>query len=278
MTTTGGKVISASSHGSINGVAIALEGDVIFCPACKLEGKIVCAGARIPETWNGKNVALENDLCACGCTSHPRLVPNQSVKYQITGEADADMPQATAPATNTVMTFDDKYVLIDEETGIPLAKTEYALRRTNGQAFLKAIAEAEGGGYDFKYGAVKGKRNDPWRFTDFSTHPGHGCDGVTTAAGMYQINKATWQYHGEGRMGRTDFTPETQDLIAVSILRDLGIIDKIEEGDIESGLSAASHSWAALPVGRGSAGRHNQPHVTFEHFEAAYRAAGGTTR
>lgn len=30
-TTVGGKVISASSSGSINGVTIALEGDLIYC-------------------------------------------------------------------------------------------------------------------------------------------------------------------------------------------------------------------------------------------------------
>lgn len=32
-TTAGGKVISASSQGSINGIKIALENDLIFCPA-----------------------------------------------------------------------------------------------------------------------------------------------------------------------------------------------------------------------------------------------------
>jgi muramidase (phage lysozyme) len=159
-----------------------------------------------------------------------------------------------------------------------LAENRAYLSNKNVQAFLKAIAEAEGGEYDFKYGAVKGKRKDPWRFTDYSTHPGAGCDGVTTAAGMYQINKATWQDHGDGRMGLTDFAPETQDLIAVSILRGLGVLDKIKDGDIESGLSQASKPWAALPIGRGQSSRHNQPHVTFEHFESAYQASGGTTK
>ncbi|WP_229257365.1 PAAR domain-containing protein [Duganella callida] len=137
-TACGGKVISASSHGSINGVAIALEGDVIFCPSCNSEGKIQCVGPRIPETWNGKNVALENDLCVCGCPSPPRLVPNQSIRCQVIGETDADMSQATASAAaetanGTIMMFDDRYVLIDEETGDPLPKTEYALRRENGE-------------------------------------------------------------------------------------------------------------------------------------------------
>ncbi|WP_254442110.1 paar repeat-containing protein [Duganella vulcania] len=184
-------------------------------------------------------------------------------------------------ATRTTTPHEDaeaKAVRIKLSKEQRLAENREYLKDANVQAFLKAIADAEGGGYDFKYGAVKGKRNDPWRFTDFSTHPGPGSDGATTAAGMYQINKLTWQDHGEGRMGLTDFTPDTQDLIAVSILRGLGIIDKIKDGDIESGLSAASKPWAALPIGRGQAGRHNQPCVTYEHFEAAYKVAGGTTK
>ena len=53
-TTAGGKVISASGGGSINGVQIAVEGDPIFCPACKSQGKILCVEPRIPESWNGK--------------------------------------------------------------------------------------------------------------------------------------------------------------------------------------------------------------------------------
>lgn len=159
-----------------------------------------------------------------------------------------------------------------------LAENKDYLKDANIQAFLKAIADAEGGGYDFKYGAVKGRRNDPWRFSDYSTHPGPGSGGVTTAAGMYQINRVTWQDHGEHRMGLTDFTPETQDLIAVSMLRGLGVIDKIKAGAIEASLSQASKQRAALPMGRGQTGRHNQPYVEFEHFEAAYRAAGGTIK
>ncbi|MGZ3183762.1 MAG: hypothetical protein ACXU8N_15100 [Telluria sp.] len=79
-------------------------------------------------------------------------------------------------------------------------------------------------------------------------------------------------------MGLSDFKEETQDLIAVSILRAAGVIDKIKDGDLEAGLSAASKPWAALPEGRGKPGRHNQPSVTFEHFEQAYQDAGGTSK
>jgi len=159
-----------------------------------------------------------------------------------------------------------------------LEENRELLRNSNVGAFLKAIADAEGGGYDFKYGAVRGKRNDPWRFSDYTTHPGPGSGGVTTAAGMYQITKATWEDHGGRRMGLTDFSPETQDLIAVSILRGSGAIEKIEAGDIQSGVAKASHQWAALPAGRGLPGRYNQPYIDFERFEATYKAAGGSSK
>lgn len=35
---------------------------------------------------------------------------------------------------------------------------------------------------------------------------------------------------------------------------------------------------AALPMGRGQAGRYEQPYVQFEHFEAVYKSAGGTSK
>lgn len=122
------------------------------------------------------------------------------------------------------------------------------------------------------------KKKDPWRFTDFSTHPGPGQGGITTAAGLYQITKPTWQDHGVNGMGLTNFAPETQDLIAVSILRRRGVIEKIKEGDIEAGVSEASRQWAALPKGRGEPGRYKQPYVRFDHFEAVYKSEGGTTK
>lgn len=133
-----------------------------------------------------------------------------------------------------------------------LEENEAYLAETNVAAFLKAIAEAEGGGYDFKYGAVKGKRNDPWRFTDTSTHPGAGYGGKTTAAGMYQITVDTWRQHG-GRMGLADFSPKTQDLIAVEMLRSMGVIENIKAGNIVEVMPQAAKKWAALPKGPGLA-------------------------
>lgn len=136
-TTAGGKVILASSNGSINGVPIALEGDLIICPACKSQGQIKCIEPRIPELWNGKKVALENDLCLCGCPSPPRLMPNQTLRCQnlsgfSEGKSAETSPGTTAMGPGAGSAFDDRFFLFDEETDQPMAHTEYAIRRENG--------------------------------------------------------------------------------------------------------------------------------------------------
>lgn len=84
-TTAGGKVVAATSAVAIDGVRGALEGDPLYCPACKSAGKIKCVGPRIPETWDGKPVALSDDLCLCGCPTPPKLLPNQTRKFQSAG-------------------------------------------------------------------------------------------------------------------------------------------------------------------------------------------------
>ena len=137
-TTVGGKVTSASSNGSISGFKIALEGDSIFCPACKSTGKILCIEPRIRELWNGKQVALEDDLCVCGCSNPPRLVPNQTLRCQnIQGGGAARSSdvatQAEAVGAGMSGMFNDKFILFNEATGQALPGTEYAIRRANGQ-------------------------------------------------------------------------------------------------------------------------------------------------
>jgi muramidase (phage lysozyme) len=177
--------------------------------------------------------------------------------------------------TTSKESADAKIVRISQEKMTRLEENRTLLADRNVGAFLKAIAEAEGGGYDFKYGAIKGKRNDPWRFSDFSTHPGPGFGGSTTAAGMYQITIATWRQHG-GRMALTDFSPATQDLIAVEILRSLRLIDKIKSGDIAGAIGPAARTWAALPMGPGLGNAHPpQPFAKYEEFFTHIRPPGG---
>lgn len=135
-TTSGGKVISASSDGKIGGVPIALEGDLVTCPVCKTAGKILCIGPRIPETWNGRNVALESDLCMCRCPVAPRLMPSQLVRSQVikqTGHALSNPAYVRAARGAPHRVFTDRFMLVDDYDGSALPNREYAIVRASGQ-------------------------------------------------------------------------------------------------------------------------------------------------
>jgi uncharacterized Zn-binding protein involved in type VI secretion len=140
-TTSGGEVISASANGGINGAIIALENDLIFCPACKSQGGILCIGPRIPEFWNGKQVALENDLCLCGCLPSPRLIASQSLRCQVveavsvpkasprTDLSNADHPNPAKEDEDYNLDF----LLTDRATGVPMVDWPYVIELAEGK-------------------------------------------------------------------------------------------------------------------------------------------------
>lgn len=82
-TTAGGKVITGNSSHVLDGVPAAYEGDKCSCPACGSEGVIALDGPRLSETWDGREVALSDDLCICKCSPPPRLIAAQDRVYQI---------------------------------------------------------------------------------------------------------------------------------------------------------------------------------------------------
>jgi uncharacterized Zn-binding protein involved in type VI secretion len=139
-TTAGGTVIAASSNGSINGARIALENDPIYCKACKSAGHILCVGPRLPETWDGKQVALENDLCVCGCAPPPKLIANQTMRYQTIGDAMAaahaeDFAERAATGAASIVAteaYDLHFKVTDQASGLPLSDRHYLIELANG--------------------------------------------------------------------------------------------------------------------------------------------------
>ncbi|NWK78083.1 paar repeat-containing protein [Aquitalea sp. LB_tupeE] len=153
------------------------------------------------------------------------------------------------------------------------------MKNVNIKAFLGMIVWAEGGGYDFMYGAIKGKKNDKWRFTDYSTHPGPGRDHHTTAAGAYQITKGTWEDHGIKMMGLSDFSPHTQDLIAVDVLRRMKATDALVNSNFLGAMQRASYPWASLEQGPGIGNRYpKQPYRKYQDCLAKYKELGGEAK
>jgi len=76
-TTADGVVLDGVAAGFNNGTPLTYHGASILCPTCKSTGRIVGAGPSWPMTFNGLQVALENDLCICKCNPPPRLLSSQ---------------------------------------------------------------------------------------------------------------------------------------------------------------------------------------------------------
>lgn len=157
-----------------------------------------------------------------------------------------------------------------------LEENKEYLKNPNVKAFLDTIAQAEGGDYDFKYGAVKGRKNDKWRITDYSLPPQKGSDGRTTSSGRYQINLSNWTENGKGKMGLVEFSPETQDLIAVEGLRQIGAIDAVVSGDMTIAIGKAAKTWNSLPLGKDMKNRvQGQPYIKYEDVLDYFKNNGG---
>ena len=134
-TTAGGRVVTASSSGSIEGVPVALEGDLVECPQCRASGKILCVGPRIPEMSDGRQVALENDLCVCRCSPSPKLLTIQTMRSQVLKDTGHALASGT-PWEERVRhpdAYNERFVLLDHETGAPLSNKEYAVVRASGK-------------------------------------------------------------------------------------------------------------------------------------------------
>lgn len=111
-------------------------------------------------------------------------------------------------------------------------------------AFLEAISASEGANYDT---IVGGKS-----FSDYSKHPNVvgliTGDGKSTAAGRYQITNSTYNDVAP-KLGITDFSPESQDRIAIELLRRKGALDDIMNGDIDAAVDKLGGTWQGLPSG-----------------------------
>lgn len=147
------------------------------------------------------------------------------------------------------------------------------------RAMLDVIVYAEGTGNDYgkiANGVVKkspyypeliGQRNV--RITNFSRHPEISVDygpDWTTAAGRYQFLYKTWKDAGGDSY---DFSPRSQDIIAVKLMLRRKMIEPLLKGNIRTAIHRGSPEWASLPMENGKS-YHNQPVKKIEELEKIY--------
>jgi muramidase (phage lysozyme) len=154
----------------------------------------------------------------------------------------------------------------------------------NRKAFLDMLSVSEGtstspatkaAGYDV---IVTGVDGIPEVFTDYSDHPfAHGrkskvinSRGLTSnASGRYQFMLKDWA-HYKAQLALPDFSPTSQDLWALQLIRERGALPLIDAGSFALAVARVSNLWASLP-GAG----YGQPEHQIEKLQAAYQAAGG---
>lgn len=123
----------------------------------------------------------------------------------------------------------------------------------NRQAFLDMVALSEIGaalleetdnGYNVLVGATAG---NPLTFGDYSAHPDILNRALnSTAAGRYQINFPTFKTLSS-QTGLTDFSPETQDAMAIQLCANKGALADIDAGNLQSAIAKCAPVWASLP-------------------------------
>lgn len=146
----------------------------------------------------------------------------------------------------------------------------------NLKAFLDMIAFSEGTdngkqptknhGYDVIVGGAN--------FDDYSDHPRKLVwikQGLaSTAAGRYQLLSRYWDAYKK-QLNLPDFSPESQDAVAIQQIKECKALDYVEKGYIEEAIKRCSHIWASLPEA-GYGQRENK----MSDLIAFYKADGGT--
>lgn len=146
----------------------------------------------------------------------------------------------------------------------------------NEKAFLDMIAYSEIGpkllaksdnGYNVIVGGAL--------FNGYDDHPRKLVDlprlGIkSTAAGRYQLLQRYFDAYKK-QLGLKDFSPASQDVIALQQIKERRALADIETGHFADAVAKCKNIWASLP-GAG----YGQHENALDKLQAAYVAAGGT--
>lgn len=144
----------------------------------------------------------------------------------------------------------------------------------NQKAFLDMIAFSEGTstvpGSDDGYNVMVGGT----LFEGYDDHP-HvkvqvNANLVSTAAGRYQLLGKYFDAY-KASLNLPDFSPASQDAIALQQIRECRALDDIDDGKFGQAVQKCAHIWASLP-GAGYGQHENK----LDRLQTAYLNAGGT--
>jgi muramidase (phage lysozyme) len=91
----------------------------------------------------------------------------------------------------------------------------------------------------------------------------------STAAGRYQVLEKYFDYYKK-QLNLPDFSPESQDKIAIQMMKEVHALDYIENGNFQKAVVQCGSRWASLPNNS-----YGQRQVPIADLQDAYIKAGG---
>lgn len=161
-------------------------------------------------------------------------------------DADPAAPTQAPWASDPVVTS-AKNPWDNDPVAAPAARTQPTAQppanpEANVKKFLDFLGRAEGADYNTIVGGSK--------FSDFRAHPKvvglRTAEGPSTAAGKYQIVGATYDAVAP-KLGIRDFSPDSQDKIAIELIRQKGALEDVRNGNFDAAVGKLGGIWASLP-------------------------------
>jgi uncharacterized Zn-binding protein involved in type VI secretion len=154
-TTAGGVISEGLASFCLGERPASFEGAAVWCPACKSTGRICASGPRRPFMLpNGRQIALDNDLCLCQCSPPPRLIASQSqAGMSVAGDAPAHAAQHTS-GTNVpelAALFDEQFAICDDR-GEPIPHALYSIQLESG---AREHGQASASGHTSRLSAMR---------------------------------------------------------------------------------------------------------------------------
>jgi muramidase (phage lysozyme) len=162
-------------------------------------------------------------------------------------------------------------MLLKPATVAPVLSNDQAA--ANRKAFLSMIAFSEGtynigkcSGYSALFGGGA--------FSSFADHPRQEfyikrLNIFTSAAGRYQIEKGMFDAY-KRLLDLPDFTPQSQDAIAIQMIKEKGALPDIDAGRIPLAIAKCASIWASFPSSKAG-----QPAKTMAELLGAFTGNGG---
>jgi len=140
---------------------------------------------------------------------------------------------------------------------------------------LKPVIEQSDNGYNVLVGSTPGR---VMMFDSYADHPRKVIeitlkDGTiikSTAAGRYQL-LARFFDHYKKLLKLGDFSPPSQDEIAIQQIKESRALNDVDQGFIDNAIRKCAHIWASFP-----GANYGQPEQKLADLRAAFKAAGGT--